>query len=496
MTVVVDPIGEKALPETRRRALKRSASTPRVVGATVIVLAGVLVGLALGVRDMRVVLFDDAAIMMRYAARIAGGDGWTYNDDDRTNGASAPLYTLALTVLHVFGLNLETAAKTVGVTCFAATFGLAARLGDRIGGPVAGVAAITLLAGSTQFRFLSMSGMESGLAAALGMAAILLATYEMEWVAGVLVGLAVLNKLDAGFLAIAIAVGLTVAYRRLPWRLVVAAVVTFAPWAIFAQLYFGSVLPHSAEEKLTNQAKGVTLNHFWMLEEIGSDPGVPVLMLGMAALVGVGVLLVRRELALAAGLLSLILWPILHIIAFSYLNFGEIYAWYTTVVYPPITVAAACTLGLIVRSGWWTPSLVARLAAVGLALGLGGYAVYEHRAEWRQAKAVLAEGHLMDGYEAFEQTRRDAGMFLGQTVQPGDVVRTCYGWPAYGALQATIAETCPLSTRKPVGPPRWHDGLSFPDHQDPPDRGFHLVRSFVSTHSDGGSTQIYARNGS
>ena len=435
--------------------------------------------------------------------------------------------------------------------CFAAAFGLGARIADRIGGPVAGVSAIVLLAGSTEFRNWSMSGMECALAAALGLAAIWAMTYQREWLAGVLVGLAVMNKLDAGFLAIAIAIGLTAAYRRLPWRLVAAAVGTFAPWAIFAQLYFGSVLPNSASEKLVNEAKGVTLDHWWILKRmVLADHEGPAFALAIAALAGAGVPLFRRQQALAAALLALVLWPALHIIAFSYLNFGDTYGWYTAVIYPPTTVAAACTLGLIVRNGWrqYTIAVAALLAlilspvldiiafgyqnfgdtfnwyatsvypattvaaacalalilagrwrkqAIAVALLLGiGITVFQHLVDWGKAARALARGHTVSDYEAFEETRKEAGIFLGQIARPGDVVETCYGWIAYGALQATIKETCPLSTRKPVAAPRWHDGIIFRHIRDGPRPGFHLVRSFFSGRSEGGSTQIYQRDGS
>jgi hypothetical protein len=553
MTEVADSISEneKKAMECGRDALLPSIHTSSKVGATAIVVAGILVGLVLGIRDMQVVLVDDAAITLRYAARIAAGDGWTYNDGDHTNGASAPLYTLVLTTLHLIGLNLETAAKAVGVVCFAATFGLAARIAHRIAGPVAGVCAIVLIAGSTEFRTWATSGMESALAASLGLAAILATTYRREWLAGVLVGLAVVNKLDAGFLAIAIAIGVTAAYRRFPWRLVAAAVATFAPWAIFSQLYFGSVLPHSASEKLVNEAKWhPEFDHWWVLKRMLWDHEGPALALAIAALAGVGVLLLRRQQALAAALLALVLWPMLHIVAFSFLNFGGAYGWYTAVLYPPTTVAAACVLGLIVRSGWrqrsiavaallalvlwpilhvvafgyldfgdgykWyttfvcpattlaaacTLSLIHRsrwqTQSIAAALLLGiGITVGQHLLDWRKAAGALIHAHTVDDHETLDQTRREAGIFLGQVARPGDVVVTCYGWTAYGALQTTIAEACPLSTRKPVATPRWQDGIIFRDIRNQPIPGFHLVRSFISTSPDGGSTQIYQRDGS
>ncbi len=377
---------------------------------------------------------------------------------------------------------------------YAATFGLAARIGHRIAGPVAGVSTIVLLAGSSAFRDAALSGMESPLAAALGLAAILATTYRRELFAGVLVGLAVMNKLDAGFLAIAIAIGVTTAYRSLPWRLVAAAVVTFAPWAIFSQLYFGSVLPHSASEKLLNEAKSKpAFDHSWILAAMVRDHEVPILVLAIAALAGVCVLILRRQQAFAAALLALVLWAALHIIAYSYLNFGGYFPWYTTVVYPPTIIAAACALGLIVRSGWRASS--ALLLAIGITVGQWGPA-------WWKTPDVLSHGHKVGSYEAFERTRKEAGIFLGQIARPGDVVETCFGWIAYGALQTTIREKCPLSTRKPVADPRWTDYMWMKGYYYPRPQGWHLVRSFVSTgpkpHGmmDSPFTQILERDGS
>ena len=76
--------------ERGRGAVLPCTHASSAVGANAIVVAAILVGLVLGIRDIQVVLVDDAAITLRYAARIAGGDGWTYNNGDRTNGASAP----------------------------------------------------------------------------------------------------------------------------------------------------------------------------------------------------------------------------------------------------------------------------------------------------------------------------------------------------------------------------------------------------------------------
>src|SRR5215208_6707822 len=64
------------------------------------------------------VLVDDAAISFRYADRIVAGHGFTYNDHERVLGASNPLWTLLLSLLHAVGINQELAARGLALVLF------------------------------------------------------------------------------------------------------------------------------------------------------------------------------------------------------------------------------------------------------------------------------------------------------------------------------------------------------------------------------------------
>jgi hypothetical protein len=420
------------------------------------------VAFVVALRDVRVVLYDDAAITLRYAWRIAHGGGFTYNPGDRTDGASAPLYTLVLALIGFLGGGLIGAAKIICIASFTVTTALASYLASRMAGLVAGIVAPILLLSSLDFRINALSGMESALAAALSMAALVALYEERIALSGFLLGLALFNKLDAGTLVVAVCVAYLVFTRRVPWRLLGWCAAGIVPWLIFAQIYFGSVVPNSARVKASILSRGTTINHAWMLDSIRADHATWILVFAIAAL---PIALYRRnriEMILAVSLLG---YFALELVAFSFVNLGAPYPWYMTVLYPPIACAAGLSVGWTVDIARHRVRTSPPARSIGLALAavLGLALLYTTSSGLRTTAHVVAHGHTVDAYEAFEATRRDSGYYLDRVTRPGQVVETCYGWPAFLDEKAVIKETCPLSTRKPVAPPTWGTDADFPD---------------------------------
>ena len=430
---------------------------PAVIVATIVAV----VAFVIAVRDIRVVLYDDAAITLRYAWRIAHGGGFTYNPGDRTDGASAPLYTLVLAFFGVLGGGLIGAAKVLCITSFTATGALVSYLAGRMAGLVAAIVAPVLLLSSLDFRINALSGMESAFAAALGMAALVALYEDRIALSGLLLGLDLFNKLDAGTLVLAVCVAYLLFHRRPPWRLLGWCAVGIVPWLIFAQFYFGTVIPNSARVKASVLAKGTTLNHAWMLDAIRADHGLWVLLFAIASL---PIALYRRNRTEMVVTFSLLGYFFFELIAFSFVNLGAPYPWYMTVLYPPIACAAGLSAGWIAdgaRLHAWD-SRAARAIGIALAGLIGLGLLYSVSSGLRTTAHTVVHGHTVDGYEAFEGTRRDSGYYLDRVTRPGQVVETCFGWPAFLAEQAVIKETCPLSTRRPVARPTWGSEASFP----------------------------------
>jgi hypothetical protein len=456
----------------------------RVLSAVGIV-AVALVGAAVAVRASREVLFDDAAITMRYAVRIAHGHGFTYNDRDRTDGASAPLYTLVLALLTRLGWDPEIAARVIGVIAFGTTCGLVTSIGARLSGLWGAVLGAVLTVLSAAFLAQSTTGMESAFAAALGVGALWFLSRDREVAAGILLGLAVMNKLDAGLLAIGILLSFATIRRTIPWRLIVAALLTALPWLLFSQWYFGSPIPYSALQKVTGHAAN-PLNRTWLLSAIVSDGALIPAVLALAASVVAMVWHPARRERGALVLVAATGWFTLHALAFSLIDLGDAYPWYTTVLFPAIATAAAASLSIVRRAIEGRSRIAVPAFAVVLVLIGGAKLPAAHR-----VAAEVWHGHRPNDYEMLDATRREAGRFLGRTAKPGEVIQTCFGWVAYGAPYNPVKETCPLSTRQAVARPTWVVEIS--DQGVLPETapaGTQLIRGYRARHA---STWVFRR---
>ncbi len=390
--------------------------------AGLLALAGSATALALATRP--VMLVDDAAITFRYAERIAAGKGFTYNDHERVLGASNPLYTLILASCSLAGMDIETAARVLGVALFAGSIVLAALIAAQLSSLPGGLAAGFLLACHPFFRNLALGGMESGLAAFLGLLVVLALLFDWQATAAVCLGLAMWNKLDAGMLALAIVAAWIVVRRSLPLKIAAISALVALPWFSFALWYFGSPFPRSMMVKLANNT-GLPADHLWVLREILTpDRGfIPLLILGSAlALPRVwSTMAVGQRLAAA----TLAGWFLFHSLAFSLLWLGDYYHWYLAVLCPaPIILGCAAGFRLLRLAPAAGRSRVPKAVGVVAMLLLAAAAPVAETAGQLGANSA-------DNFQVFDFDRRMAGMFLAQYASPSEVVGSKFGWVAY-----------------------------------------------------------------
>lgn len=385
-------------------------------GPTLFYLAFCVLAIAAASARRPHILVDDAAISFRYAKRFAQGLGLTYNDHERVMGFSNPLYTLILAALRTMHADLEPATEWLSLFLYVATLllslYLAWLLSDLFGAAVAGI----LLISNAFFGNQMLSGMESALAAFLAMLFLVLVFHEQDALAAIILGLAMTNKLDAGFMALAFLLSWRALYRTIPFRISLTAIAVFLPWGLFALFYYGSAIPNSLQTKVSVHSTQLAFNHWWIVDLFRHNLAWwPLLVSALLFPVFLRSLEVRGRLV---GLV-LLAWFLLHAGAYSLVNLGDYYPWYLTVLFPPMTVLGSAFIARSLSAVKVAP-LRSALAILVLAL-VAGWGVH-----WRQFDPAAIRS-----WEAFDNDRRLAGVFIDQYGDKREVVASGFGWVAY-----------------------------------------------------------------
>jgi len=348
-------------------------------------------------------LFDDAYITFRYAARLAAGEGFTYNDGEQVLGTTSPLLTLILAILaKLFGGSAIPAGSVAIGLLGAVTFLVClwralveAEVDRRF------VVVVALVCATYPFLArMSVSGMETGLLLG-GMLLLQRSVDRRSWLGfGACAAGMVLLRFDAGLFVAMQAVAL---WRpELPSRRaagVVRAALPATPpvlaWIVFAFSEFGSVLPQSAVGKLASHgAFGIPdLSH---LASVLSYL-VPLSFLGVLRWPAwiVAVLVAGRGASLLAAKSAswkAASWFGLAYAAILIATKAPLFSWYyaplVTYFWIFVVVGSIGTGERVARQmripGRWGAGIVSTAAVVGVA----GYAISESVNAWRQPESV------------------------------------------------------------------------------------------------------------
>ena len=235
------------------------------------------------------VLLDDSFYYLKVARNFVDGRGLTFDGVEPTNGFQPLLFLLLIPLLHVVPNDVESPLRaleglltvvSVGITCMLFV------LGRRLAGLRAAITLAALALLSPALLTHSMNGLETPLA----LLGLLLALWSWtrdvgpdgctgSWGTvrmGLLLGLAVLARVDLGLLAASFAMVAIVRgwrKRRLAavcgrWILVtVVAVAAVTPWLWFSHRQCGALLPQSG-----SAGRAIALHFGWAnLTPIWSD---------------------------------------------------------------------------------------------------------------------------------------------------------------------------------------------------------------------------------
>ena len=286
---------------------------------------------------------DDPYITYRYAANLAAGKGFVYNEGEHVQSTTTPLFTLILAAVGVAGYDIPALAYAVNALSLLA-FGVccvglvsASRGGSRWLGLA--TFALTLVCPVTLFGL----GSEMPLLVALSWGSWWAAIRHNWLVAALLAGLATLTRGDGVLIAVAVGLYFLVTNLRLhpkrwPWYAVGAYIGVILPWYLFAWFYFGSPLPSTLQTKVIQGSNSGNvflegLGYFWTrsfgYEPLWWVPALALLALGLGALVWY-----RSELLMPLA------WAVLFIAGYAFLHVPR-YPWYYS---PLVPVAMMCVV--------------------------------------------------------------------------------------------------------------------------------------------------------
>lgn len=194
-------------------------------------------------------LEDDTYITLRFARNIGEGAGYAFNPGEPVYGASSPLYTL---LLSLFAWIVPKEMLPFVALCWSIASIIVAGIviwklfPFHLTGRV--VAVIGVL-GYPRLVYSSISGMEECFILLLMCISFAACVRKWEMLAAVALGMLLLTKLDTTVWFACLLAANTLHLKRLPTRLPLIAVCVAMPWFVYAQLNFGSIIPHTIAAK-------------------------------------------------------------------------------------------------------------------------------------------------------------------------------------------------------------------------------------------------------
>lgn len=292
---------------------------------------------------------DDAFITYRYGQNLARGAGLVFNPGERVLGSTSPgQMLLSAAVFALVGAERTPSAMSA-IGCLAwsaeaiALFLLTAPALGR--GAATAIAAAVLLGATGAAAWVTL---ETHLTAAATLFAFAFAAQRRWYAALACAALASWLRPDA-LVAASLLAGLCAWERR---RRALGPVLTFAalfaPWVIFASVYYGSPLPQSAVTKFQRASLGDYLLHELAYPSRVLMPALPpaVQIALTFALAGLGVYVLWRR---APRLLPLAAFGCSHAAAYLVLRPFTVHEWH---LYPWLLVLCVlCFAGLAAAPG-------------------------------------------------------------------------------------------------------------------------------------------------
>ncbi len=290
---------------------------------------------------------DDAYITFRHSKNLVEGNGFSFNPGDRLLSTTSPLHGLILALL--FQLNWGTishlaiilSAVSMVILCISTLYSLC-----KVNQLYAGVISIYFIA--TQHWLYRFYPLETIMSLALNMTFFAFAIRYHWSLAGIIAGIAIVVRPDSALLVFAIvlyflATDKGLLYDLLNFGLICAIVSSL--WCGFAFFYYGSPFP-------TTLAAKSGFSWYTYIVAIWSKIlsyllHREFLSAGMIVFSIIGCIIAARN---RSPILILLIWAMLHILAYTLLRISYPFSWYYVPVILVIIVMYCTGISTLIRT--------------------------------------------------------------------------------------------------------------------------------------------------
>jgi hypothetical protein len=366
---------------------------------------------------------DDAYISFRYVERLLDGQGLTFNNGERVEGFSHPLWIFFVAgCTWLTGLAVPDVARALGLAFSLSTIGclFSSRRVFASGNRISATA-IGLLLVFPGFHVYATSGLETPLLMCLLTTGTVLSLGRPEptTLASLAFGCAAITRPEG------LLYGLFWLGRRVrAFRQLAIVLAPFVAYEIFRRIYFETWLPNTFRAKLPG-----TWGTFFGLEYVGQAAaalGWPFLLAGLSR--------ERPDREDFRRVLRAAIGPILAAIVFV------LYAWGDWMPFSRFLAPLWPSLALLVAS--WLVTLPYSLSRLSLLVAASTLAVYAPQLH-RYTRNERLDSMLMRGDDTLA-----VGLWLAKTVKPGSTVQTArLGGLSYGAPELTFWDENGLTDR-------------------------------------------------
>ena len=349
---------------------------------------------------------DDAFITFRYADNIASGLGFVYNAGQPVQGTTTPLFTYLMSLLRLIGLPPVTAALFLSSIASGATAVVIYKFALSLRFTRWAILPVVFYMLWPRSLPAETSGMETALFTLFVTAAFYCRHRGLDIYA---VGMATLASVTRpeGLIVLVLVVAANIYHNRRKWlAYVVIPLMILGPWLVFAQLYFGSILPNSVPAKLALYSRWGTMSIWDTFVYLMAWHNTVGMVTTLAVIIGVWWLHKKQNF----GYLELF-WMVTMIVFYTF-NSSHIFFWYIASIYPIYLLFAAAAVVFAAerfaasaeRDKLWR-MIVIPLAVIALLFGC-----------WKPVN------YYKDWQRAQEATHRTIGVFLSAAAMPGDMV--------------------------------------------------------------------------